>query len=195
MRAFAPTATIISGDNITYTLTYGDGSIDLDAGPIVTHTYPAIGHYTAEILASNSRNQITATTPITITGEPYLTISKTAPVTVAAGSRITYTLTTTNTGTADATNLIITDAIPVGAVYITGGTKVGNVVSWAIPSLVANGGVTQATFVVTATQTITNNDYGISASGGYRITGNIEAVTVIDTKTINLVYFPIVLKN
>ncbi len=111
---------------------------------------------------------------------PNLTISKTALATAMAGDLITYTLTITNSGEITATNLVITDAIPVGANYVSGGTRVGDVVSWTVGSLSGNGGWSQPTFVVTATQTIINRDYRVSASGGYSATGNVAVMTVIN---------------
>ncbi|MCP4359761.1 MAG: DUF11 domain-containing protein, partial [Chloroflexi bacterium] len=103
--------------------------------------------------------------------EQSLTVSKSAPVTATVGAPITYTLTITNSGITTATNLLITDTLPANAYYVAGGTKVGNVVSWTIPSLAGNSSVTQTTFVVTASQTITNSDYKVSANGGYSATG------------------------
>ena len=60
----------------------------------------------------------------------YLMISKGGPPAVDAPGPITYTLTVTNSGTYTASNLVITDSIPSGASYVSGGTQVGNVVSW-----------------------------------------------------------------
>ena len=84
---------------------------------------------------------------------------------------------------ADRTNttlgLVITDIVPAGASYATGGTKVGDVIRWTVASLVANGGVTQTTFAVTAAATITNSDYRVVADGGYNAIGSVPVVTVV----------------
>ncbi len=127
-----------------------------------------------------------------LNGSPALSIGKTGPATAITGDLITYTLTITNSGLVTATNLIITDSLPSGATYVNGGTRIGNVISWTIPSLVGGGGVTQTTFVVTATQTITNSDYRVSTSGGYSAIGSVPVVVTINT---NDVYLPIILKE
>jgi uncharacterized repeat protein (TIGR01451 family) len=121
---------------------------------------------------------------------PLLALSKQGPATALAGRPITYTLTVTNNGPALVTNLVITDMIPAGANYVSGGTKIGNVVSWMVPSLAANGGVTQTILVVTATQTIINNHYGVQAAGGYSLQGNLAITTQIQER----IYLPLLVK-
>lgn len=175
------TATITAGSNVAYTWDFGDGATG--SGPEVSHTYPAVGVYTAIVTASNSVNVVTATTPVTVTGIPRLAIGKTGPATAIAREPITYTLTVTNNGTLTATDLVITDAIPASASYISGGTKVGQVVRWTLDNL-APASSTAVELVVTATETITNNEYGVSAEGGIAATGQ-EAVST-------LVYPPVV---
>jgi len=105
-------------------------------------------------------------------------VTKTAPLTATPGSPITYTLTVTNSGNLTATNLLITDTIPTGANYVSGGMWSGNVVSWTVASLPPASAV-QVSFVVTATQTITNNDYRVSADGGVTAIGQVAVVTFI----------------
>lgn len=163
---------------------------------VATYTWPVTGAKTIAVTATNAVNAVTGSHLITLTVFPILSISKSAPVTAMAGSPISYTLTVTNGGGLTATNLIITDAIPVGANYVSGGTKVGSVVSWTVPSLAAKGGVTQTTFIVTATQTITNSDYGVQAEGGYSAQGHAAIVTVI-SEIINekKTFLPAILKK
>ncbi len=65
------TATITSGSNVTYTWNFGDGSspvtgVEGGSTTVVTHTYPAVGIYTAVVTASNPAGEVTATTPVTI---------------------------------------------------------------------------------------------------------------------------------
>ncbi len=58
------TATVAAGSNVTYTWFLGDGIVQ--AGAVVTHTYPAIGSYQAVVTASNSANWLAASTDVTI---------------------------------------------------------------------------------------------------------------------------------
>lgn len=110
---------------------------------------------------------------------PSLAISKTAPAVVAAGQSVTYTLTVTNSGSFTATNLLITDTIPAGAHYISGGTQNGNLVEWNVPEIAPNGGIVQRSFVVTSTETLVNNSYGVQAQGGYQVAGSQAITTLI----------------
>jgi len=50
---------------------------------------------------------------------PVVTLSKSATTSVNAGEAITYVLTYNNTGSGEATNVVITDALPVGVYYST----------------------------------------------------------------------------
>jgi uncharacterized repeat protein (TIGR01451 family) len=95
------TATVTAGTHITYTWAFGDGLVG--SGPVVTHTYPADGMYTAIVTASNSVSQLTATTSVTITDVPVaglkavndgptmLGSATTLTATVTAGTHVTYT--------------------------------------------------------------------------------------------------------
>jgi uncharacterized repeat protein (TIGR01451 family) len=112
-----------------------------------------------------------ATVGIRTTVAPDLEISKVAPATSVAGDPITYTLTITNHGGTDATGLAISDTLPPGAVYVSGGSYNGSQVSWTIPTLPGYGFASQVTAVVNASDTISNSVYGVTAAGGYSAVG------------------------
>jgi uncharacterized repeat protein (TIGR01451 family) len=127
-----------------------------------------------------------ATVGIRTTIAPDLEIGKTAPATAVAGDPITYTLTITNHGGTDATGLAISDTLPPGAVYVSGGSYNGSQVSWAIPTLPGYGFASQVTAVVTANDTISNSVYGVTAAGGYSAAGQETAVTRIVDAQVTL---------
>lgn len=117
---------------------------------------------------------------VTVIGEPRLVISKTAPAVVLQNYSITYTLWVGNAGDAAATELVITDAVPAGAFLrnVIGGIAAGGIVTWNLASL--NAGVeTGVSFVVTATDTISNSRYGVVARAGVSATGAAVTTTVI----------------
>ncbi len=107
-----------------------------------------------------------------------LLIGKVGPDTANINDLITYTLTVTNNTNITVTNLTITDVIPAGANYISGGTEVGNVVSWTATSLAADTSMS-VQFVVTAAQTVVNYDYHIGADDGHYTSGSEAVVTTI----------------
>ena len=102
---------------------------------------------------------------------PGLTISKSAPPTVASGSDLTYTITYGNTGGANATSVVIRDPVPAGTTFVSataGGTNVAGVVTWNIGTV--NSGVTGQTvsFTVNVTATsgsVDNVNYTIEGTG------------------------------
>lgn len=125
---------------------------------------------------------------------PSLNISKTGPHSVAAGAPITYTLTVENNGLAPATNLHITDTLPLGATYISGGTLNGADISWPVDTLDAAETVS-VQFVVTATTTITNVHYAVLAEDGFAAVGRTPVITLIETETpIFYLYIPMVIR-
>ena len=62
-------ASVTGGTNIVYDWDLGDGTILTDAGPSITHTYPATGSYTASVTATNPISTDTATTTATVVVE------------------------------------------------------------------------------------------------------------------------------
>ncbi|MFL7793507.1 MAG: DUF2341 domain-containing protein, partial [Anaerolineae bacterium] len=78
-----------------------------------------------------------------------------------AGAPYTYTVVVTNTGLAEISNVVVTDVVPSGANYISGGSYLGgsNTVIWTIPSIEASE-AESATFVVSTCQlSLTNESY------------------------------------
>jgi large repetitive protein len=59
---------VASGTFVSYIWDFGDGTTG--AGDVVTHTYAAVGSYTAVVTATNSVSQMTATTTVLIIGPP-----------------------------------------------------------------------------------------------------------------------------
>jgi uncharacterized repeat protein (TIGR01451 family) len=183
-QATTLTATISSGSTVTYTWALGDGQSG--SGAVISHTYPATGVYTAVVTATNSVSLITVTVPVTITGDGILSISKSGPSLVLPGEPISYTLTVTNSGSLTATNLVVTDTLPAGANYISGGTPVGNVISWTIASLPPLSSTTLP-LVVTATQTISNYDYHVTANDDLSASGQ----EVVETAILDFIADPL----
>ncbi|MFL7890874.1 MAG: PKD domain-containing protein, partial [Anaerolineales bacterium] len=60
-------ATIANGSNVSYEWDFGDSTSG--SGPILNHVYSAPGSYTAEVVATNSVSQDTATTLVEVHGE------------------------------------------------------------------------------------------------------------------------------
>ena len=120
----------------------------------------------------------------------YLTIDLDAPLTAVANEPFTYTLTVTNTSLVTATNLTITNTMPTGAAYVSGGALVGDTVNWTVAELPSYGNV-QVQWTATATQTVWNEAYGVLADGGITAVGQETAVTIINPR---FVYVPFVIK-
>src|SRR2546427_7424079 len=76
-----------------------------------------------------------------VTSAPILAVSKTdSPDPVAAGGSLTYTLSYSNTGNANATGVVLTDTVPANTTFVSasaGGTFASGVVTWSVGNLAA----------------------------------------------------------
>ncbi len=183
------------GDALAYQWTQEGGpGVTLSDGSISQPTFVAPaqeGPLTFRLTVVDPGGLSTSdTVSVTVTDKPFLTISKTGPLTVETGTPIAYSLTITNIGLTEATDVVITDAVPTGATYLEGGTLLPtNVVSWSVPSLAPNGGTATVTFAVTATKGIVNERYGATCADCIPAVGQIRVVT-----NGQRVYLPLVQK-
>ncbi len=118
---------------------------------------------------------------------PGLTVSKSAPASVASGAQLTYTITYGNTGGAAASGVVIKETLPAGTTFVSatgGGIQSGGVVTWNVGAIGA--GVTGQTvsFTVSVTATsgdIVNGNYTIEGTGIAPIFGPPVTTTVAST--------------
>jgi uncharacterized repeat protein (TIGR01451 family) len=131
-----------------------------------------------------ANNTATAATPVSASAD--LSITKSGPAAVVAGTQATYTLTVTNNGPSDATDVTISDPLPVGATVVSAtpshGTCAGTpTLSCTITSL-ANGADATITVVVDVSPSflpgdITNTATVSSATPDPNPTNNSAATT------------------
>ena len=97
-----------------------------------------------------------------------LDLGKSGPVTARSGQLFAYTLTVHNSGTAPATNVVVSDAVPAGTTYVfSAGTLANGVVTWTLGDL-EPGDTRQVTLTVfptcTTTTDILNETYSVRST-------------------------------
>ncbi|MCK4473274.1 MAG: S8 family serine peptidase, partial [Anaerolineae bacterium] len=162
---------ITSGITSTLWLTTALTTPPGDHTPVITGTGGGITH--------------TAQPTLTVQA-PALSISKTASANVVASVPLTYTIRVSNTGNVTATSVVISDAVPAGANYVSGGSHAGGVVTWS-GLTVPGGGTIDVTFTVTAcTGPLVNSAYrvatcaeGVSSPWGAPVTTPVQAPNLV----------------
>lgn len=120
----------------------------------------------------------------------HLSAKANAPISIAVGDPLTYTIKVQNSGNVTLTNVTVTNSLPTYASYVSGGTLMGNVVSWPTFDL-APYGDEMVQFVVTTTTAVVNDDYRVSADGEYEAFG---APVYTFVEPVTTVYLPAVSK-
>ncbi len=207
-----PATWLAPGDETTYTITYAnsgsetlenveiyntipagselvDGTIRSSAGNFSTTGHDPGSTITwriGDVAAANSgevayrvRRQITPTPAVPLA----LTIEIGAPEVAAANTEITYQFTVTNRSPIVLNDLVITNRVPTGAIYLRGADRrpVDGIVQWTVATLAADSATT-VQYVVTAAESLVNHQYRAETSGGVNARGRALAVTVIDNQ-------------
>jgi uncharacterized repeat protein (TIGR01451 family) len=224
----------VSGQPITFTLSdlglatfpgpSDSANGNTDANGILTATLTSTSTETANgtlTITGTSEGagwslQDTVTLAIQPAPAPVLTITKTAnPAdgnTLNPESTINYTIRVTNTGNADATDVLLTDTLPLSVSYvslisstngsgsISGPSRNGNIVALSLSKL-EPAKTLVATIEVTVTATVSgtnlSNFANAKSSATNLVTSNIVVHTVVTTTASpgNKVYLPIILKQ
>ncbi len=137
--------------------------------------------------AANAGNQdgFVSKLSVDLGGQAALTLTKSAPATVAPFANLTYTLTYGDPSGSDAVGVAISDTLPAGTTFVSatnGGVLNGNVVNWTIGTVPAgSAGLTVSfTVQVTATSgTVDNVAYSITATNATTVNGAPVSTTVV----------------
>jgi uncharacterized repeat protein (TIGR01451 family) len=147
------------------------------AGDLITWQLGAVSAGASGEVAYRARRPLPPTPAV----PPALTIDLEAPVAVSKGNQATYRFTVKNNAPAALSGLVITNTLPYGAVYVSGGDSapVNNIVRWSLPTLAADSSAV-VELVVRATQSLVNYDYRVTSQDGPAARGRATAITLVD---------------
>lgn len=172
-------ASVAAGTNVDYIWAFGDGA--MGAGMQVTHTYTAGGDYTAVVTASNSVGTMTASTPVEVLAHPDLTLAKSGLSLIPAGSPLDYEINVANRGVEAASNVTVTDTLPVDTLFISQESPYAytydpqaHTVVWTIPLLPEESTET----ILLQTQVVTDAQVGTQLVNTVSSTLSEEDVTL-----------------
>lgn len=198
------------GEAVTYVITYQNRSPLSVSNVVINNRIPnAVELVPNSIRASQGVSTTTGTTPGAliswqlgvvnsgVTGQvsyqarrslpptpvvpPALTIEGTAPTTADAGQPITYQFIISNQSPATLSNLVITNTLPVGASYVSGGDgpPTNRIVRWSLPMLTADSSTT-VQLIVTLQQSAVNSDYRVTTQEGPTARGRTTLITSVN---------------
>ena len=187
-----PSVNIASGDTATAVITV---TVDTLTDGLISNT--ASVQDLSGAGENNTANNSDAA-DVNIVAEADLGVSKAVSSTASqVGGALTYTIDVTNSGPSSASNVVVTDTLPVGVTFVSGTgpsgevlTEVGGVVTANVPTMAAG---TSGTMTITvnieagAASSITNNVV-VSSDTGDSNTVNDSAVanTTVDPKVSSI---------
>lgn len=119
-------------------------------------------------------------------------LTQSAPKIVKQGEPTVHTFTVTNVGSTTLSDIVITNTLPAGTTYVSGGNWDGSAVTWNVGGLDATESTT-VSLTVTSTQTYTNSQLSASGDGLFTVQG--DSVTVKSWVDVLINYLPIVQKE
>jgi uncharacterized repeat protein (TIGR01451 family) len=180
--AGTPATDFTYGNLVTATPLVPEGALGhfQDIDPNGTWTLSVTNDLAGDSASLNSWS-LALTTCSCVAPEADVALTKTVePTLVTLGSPAVFTLTATNGGPAAATNVVVTDTLPAGLVYVSndcGASFSAPTVTWNLPSL-ANGASAVCNVTVTVNATGTNNATISSDQNDPVPANNVSATTV-----------------
>lgn len=121
-----------------------------------------------------------------------LNVAQDGPTVVQNGQQTELSFTVTNVGSATAPAVVLTNTLPAGVSYVSGGSWDGSTVTWNLGDL-SVGSDTTATLTVTSTQTYTNSQVFATATGIDAVQG--EAVRVFSFDQVYNLFLPLIFQD
>jgi uncharacterized repeat protein (TIGR01451 family) len=182
----------LSGSTVTWSIASlnagASGSVQLVVkvqSPLASGT--TITNGTSSIASAQTAAVAGAPTTTAVTSVPAPTLLVTdAPDPVAAGANLTYTLTYGNTGTMDATGVVISDAVPANTTFVSataGGTFSAGAVTWTLGNL-AVGATGSVQMVVQVTSPLANGTVISNSAASIDTTQTSPVTAAADTTTV-----------
>jgi uncharacterized repeat protein (TIGR01451 family) len=185
-----------NGINSAGTVNWALGTLAVNATTnlTLTVTAPASGAVTniatvnSPTVDPNPTNNTSPPVTTTVTPVANVGVGKTGPANVFAGTNFNYTITVTNFGPSTAGGVVVTDALPAGATFLSAsgnGANNGGVVNWVLGNL-TSGQISNLTVTVTApaSGSLTNTAIVNSPTGDPNPTNNTSPPV---TTTVTLV--------
>ncbi len=184
-------ASLANGANQVYTLTV---SVGAGVSGNLTNTATATSATTFDPVPGNNTGTLVSTVGATAD----LSVTKTGGATVTAGGQATYTVTVTNNGPSNASNVVVTDLMPAGMSFASSSLTpavTGQTVTWPTLGTLANGASQAYTLTVNVSSGVTGtlNNTASVASGtsdpngannsGTRISTVVSSADLAITKT------------
>ncbi len=150
------------GDNVwvTGTLSSSSGTQFIYVTTRVNSPLPDLITLANQVVIDTNETGPFTSTQVTLARAPIVSLAKSAqPIAPAANSLLTYTLRYTNSGSTYASNVVVTDAIPGNANYLSCApaglcSPLGNLVTWNLGQVPS-----QTSGLLTATALVRNNLY------------------------------------
>ena len=122
------TALVNWGDNTTSTAVVSGSGNPFSYSFSGSHTYAQPGSFdvTVSVTDTDGATGTSAATVVNVAPVADVSVVKTGPATVTAGNDITYTITLSNAGPADAQSVVLSDTVPTGTTFSSLSTGPGD---------------------------------------------------------------------